>query len=138
MMPKPQPSVRILAAAVVIGVAGAGAYGWLGRAGDVPIPPKVSALRTDTTGTGQAAFDTYCAECHGTKGTGTANGPPLVHKIYEPSHHADGTFVLAVRRGVRAHHWGFGDMPPVEDVGDGEIAAIIDFIRAEQRRNGIF
>ena len=64
--------------------------------------------------------------------------PPLVHRIYEPSHHGDMAFVLAARNGVRAHHWPFGDMPPVgQPLTDGELAAIIAYVRELQRANGI-
>ena len=41
-------------------------------------------------------------------------GPPLVHKIYQPGHRSDMAFVLAAQNGVRAHHWPFGNRPPVE------------------------
>ena len=64
-------------------------------------------------------------------------GPPLVHVIYEPSHHGDAAFVLAVRPGVRAHHWPFGNMLPVEGVSDRAVADIIAYVRALQRANGI-
>lgn len=66
-------------------------------------------------------------------------GPPLVHKIYEPSHHGDMSFIMAVRNGVRAHHWRFGDMPAQTDakLTDGEIGAVIAYIRELQRENGI-
>jgi mono/diheme cytochrome c family protein len=36
---------------------------------------------------GQAVFTKNCAACHGLDAVGSAgNGPPLIHKIYEPSH----------------------------------------------------
>ena len=38
---------------------------------------------------GEAKFGANCAGCHGVRGVGTKQGPPLVHKIYEPNHHAD-------------------------------------------------
>ena len=54
---------------------------------------------------GKRAFEAKCADCHGENAAGQ-NGvaPPLVHKIYEPSHHSDMAFVLAAKNGVRAHH----------------------------------
>ena len=61
---------------------------------------------------GQVVFDRLCASCHGANAAGGPAGPPLVHSIYRPAHHADVAFVLAVRCGVGAHHWRFGDMPP--------------------------
>lgn len=88
---------------------------------------------------GKAAFDANCATCHGENAAGVDSaGPPLVHKIYEPSHHGDGAFVVAARNGVRAHHWQFGNMPPVEGVTDEELIDIIAYVRKMQRANGIF
>ena len=87
---------------------------------------------------GKAHYDTNCAACHGSNASGlNGAGPPLVHKIYEPSHHSDEAFRIAVKRGVRAHHWSFGDMMAVEGLTDSQIEAIIGFIRALQRANGI-
>jgi len=65
-------------------------------------------------------------------------GPPLVHKIYETSHHNDMTFYRAVAMGVRGHHWMFGNMPAVENVSRDEVSAIITYIRELQRENNIF
>ncbi|MCX2724259.1 cytochrome c [Roseibium salinum] len=87
---------------------------------------------------GRALFQENCAACHGEKAGGrNGMGPPLVHKIYEPGHHADGAFLLAVMRGVRAHHWPFGDMPPVENVTDKDVEKIVAYVRELQRANGI-
>jgi mono/diheme cytochrome c family protein len=44
---------------------------------------------------------------------------------------------MAVMKGVRAHHWRFGDMPPVEGVSEAQIAGIVAYIRTLQRANGI-
>ncbi len=62
------------------------------------IVPKL----TSKAAMGQIAFDENCASCHGQNAAGTEKGPPLVHKIYEPAHHADFAFVRAVpgRRSV--------------------------------------
>jgi hypothetical protein len=46
-------------------------------------------------------------------------------------------FELAVRRGVRAHHWRFGDMPAQPHVPPEEIASITRYIRELQKANGI-
>ena len=99
----------------------------------VDVPPLTEAEKL-----GEADFNNFCADCHGRNAAGL-NGaaPPLVHKIYEPSHHGDGSFFQAVRRGVRAHHWSFGDMLPVEGIEDEQIERIIVYIRALQRNNGI-
>ena len=87
---------------------------------------------------GEVIFNKYCAQCHGAQGAGTDKGPPLVHKIYHPNHHADITFYLAAERGVRAHHWGFGDMPRVEGVKKEDVAMIISYVRQLQKKAGIF
>ena len=87
---------------------------------------------------GQQVFAASCASCHGTDAEGRAGiAPPLVHKIYEPSHHGDVAFVLAARNGVRAHHWPFGNMAPVPGLTDPELAGIIRFVREVQVANGI-
>lgn len=96
-----------------------------------------SAVTAQAAEVGKAIFESKCAECHGRKANGTDKGPPLVHKIYEPSHHGDAAFYLAVRQGVRAHHWPFGDMPPVAGVGDEEVAQIISYVRGLQKAAGI-
>ncbi|GAA5064903.1 hypothetical protein GCM10023209_01870 [Roseibacterium beibuensis] len=87
---------------------------------------------------GQVGFEALCAECHGGNAAGR-NGvaPPLVHRIYEPSHHADAAFLLAAQNGVRAHHWNFGNMPPVEGVTRADVMAITAYVRELQRANGI-
>ncbi len=86
---------------------------------------------------GEGLYNQNCAQCHGVRGRGTDQGPPLVHRIYEPSHHSDMAFYMAVKQGVRAHHWQFGNMPPREGVSAKEVADIIAYVRREQRRAGI-
>ena len=86
---------------------------------------------------GAALFDESCAQCHGMNAAGTEQGPPLVHAVYRPSHHADEAFWLAVTRGVTAHHWQFGNMPPQPEIGDDEIQRIVQYVRELQIANGI-
>lgn len=87
---------------------------------------------------GKRGFDAICAACHGVNGAGRDGaGPPLIHKIYEPSHHGDMSFYLAVQRGVVAHHWRFGNMPPQEGLTEGDVKAIVTYVREVQRANGI-
>lgn len=87
---------------------------------------------------GETAFNAKCAECHGLNAAGNDTaGPPLIHKIYEPGHHGDIAFLMAAENGVQAHHWRFGNMPPVEGVTSGDVKAIIAYVRALQRANGI-
>ena len=70
-------------------------------------------------------------------GDGTDRGPPLVHPYYAPGHHADAAFYQAVRVGVTAHHWHFGDMPPRPEVSMDQVGRILAYVRALQRANGI-
>lgn len=87
---------------------------------------------------GKRAFDAACASCHGENAAGQDGvAPPLVHKIYEPSHHGDASFHSAAQQGVRAHHWSFGDMPPVEGLTQSDVEAIVAYVRELQRHNGI-
>jgi mono/diheme cytochrome c family protein len=86
---------------------------------------------------GRLAFESHCALCHGEHAMGGTAGPPLVDPVYRPAHHADIAFALAVRRGVRAHHWGFGDMPPQPSIGEEHVRNITRYVRELQRANGI-
>jgi cytochrome c len=87
---------------------------------------------------GETLFNNNCARCHGERGTGTSNGPPLVHKIYEPNHHGDAAFQRAAALGVRAHHWQFGDMPKIPGVMSADVDQIVAYVRWLQRQAGIF
>ena len=87
---------------------------------------------------GARLFAANCASCHGTNASGTEQGPPLVHKIYEPGHHPDANFQRAVKNGVMSHHWHFGHMPPVPGLSQKDVARIISFVRELQRANGIY
>jgi len=87
---------------------------------------------------GKKYFEDNCAKCHGDLAGGIQGlAPPLVHKIYEPSHHNDMSFYLAVKNGVRSHHWNFGNMPPIKNLEKKKVAKIINYIRELQRNNGI-
>lgn len=98
----------------------------------------VPASLSETEAMGERAFATLCAACHGTSAAGRDGvAPPLVHRIYHPGHHSDEAFHIAVQNGVRAHHWRFGNMPPIEGVTRAEVNTIIAYVRALQRANGI-
>ena len=86
---------------------------------------------------GKQAYNDNCASCHGADLKGTRQGPSFIHPVYESSHHGDEAFYRAAANGVRAHHWRFGDMPPVSDVTRAEVGEIIGYIREQQRANGI-
>jgi mono/diheme cytochrome c family protein len=85
---------------------------------------------------GKKVYNGACAMCHGADLRGTTRGPSHLSKVYEPSHHADGAYRAAIRNGVRAHHWNFGDMPALPDMPDDYVDAVIAYIRSEQVKQG--
>ena len=108
-----------------------------GKKQSAGIDVKMPALST-AAASGRDIFKINCSQCHGTSAGGTTQGPPLIHKYYEPNHHADGAFYRAATNGVRAHHWRFGNMPPIRTVTTPDMSKIIAFIREVQKANGIF
>ncbi len=107
-------------------------------AGAAMVEVAVPETLSENAQIGKAAFEAKCAVCHGVNAAGKDGvAPPLVHKIYEPSHHGDAAFLVAAKNGVRAHHWRFGNMPPVEGVTDGDVKMIVAYVRELQRANGI-
>ena len=130
-------SLALVAIAAVAYAVWPRSAGEASAAGGAIVAVAMPALSVDET-RGQAAFAVRCAACHGADAGGIDGaGPPLIHKIYEPGHHGDRSIAIAALRGVRAHHWPFGDMPPVEGITEAEIAVIIGFLRKVQRANGI-
>lgn len=99
--------------------------------------PKPSEHLMPNPALGKKLFAANCASCHGADLKGTDKGPPLLHKVYEPSHHGDAAFQMAAKYGVRAHHWQFGDMQPVPAVTPDDVAHITAYVRMEQRKVGI-
>lgn len=102
-----------------------------------PTPAAPTATTPPEHAQGETLFNQYCAQCHGPAAAGTARGPSFIHKVYEPSHHGDPAFFLAIRNGVRAHHWQFGDMPPYPNVSEQDARMITDYVRWLQRQAGI-
>ena len=41
-----------------------------------------------------------------------------------------------IRNGAPQHHWGFGNMPAVEDITDDQIKQVIAYIRTQQQELG--
>ncbi len=127
------PHRRLLVATVVaaLAVAACGA--------DAPnvdedhgIPPQ----DPDLVSRGAEIYAAECAECHGSDLRGTDKGPSHLSQVYEPNHHADGAFILAIQRGTPAHHWRFGDMPSIDGLDGDDIAAVTAFVREQQRIHG--
>ena len=136
--------------AVALVLAGIGSYVALAPAtaeqiAEQPVMPGAPLVMVNLPDTlsdeeqiGQRVFDANCATCHGPNAAGrNGSGPPLVHKIYEPSHHGDEAFQRAVALGVQSHHWRFGNMPAVSGLTRADVATIIAYVRALQRANGI-
>ena len=96
-----------------------------------------SGLTQDDPVAGGVVFEEACAACHGTEGTGTDVGPPLLHQYYRPGHHPDAAIALAVRNGVQPHHWNFGTMPPQPLLTDQDILDVTAYIRRIQEAAGI-
>ena len=90
----------------------------------------------DVVVSGEQLYAAHCAECHGADLRGTDKGPSHLSEVYEPGHHADLAFLLAVQNGSRAHHWPFGDMPPIEGLSPQDVEAIVAFVREQQRIQG--
>lgn len=121
-------------ALVVVGLIGSGAWWIVRMTADAVVIPEFSAKAK----AGARLFAENCAICHGENATGTDQGPPLLHKVYEPGHHPDRLFQRAVTHGVMSHHWNFGHMPPVPGLSPADVAKIIAFVREFQRANGIY
>ena len=124
--------VTIAAVAIVVGKLQGPGDESAGAGANVKVPAlSASAVQ------GEKLFEANCSSCHGKNGSGTEQGPPLIHKIYEPNHHGDMSFVLAAKRGVRAHHWSFGNMPAQPQVSENDVLVIVGYVRELQRANGI-
>ena len=83
-------------------------------------------------------YEKFCSSCHGVDLKGTKKGPPFLHRVYHPGHHGDGAFFLAAKNGTRAHHWKFGNMPPVAGTNDDIVASIVKYVRFVQKQAGLF
>jgi mono/diheme cytochrome c family protein len=134
--------MRNLIIVVVVAVAAAGLYFWSSSGSSDGTGSSLAEVKVPELGireqAGMEVFNEVCAVCHGENAAGRDGaGPPLVHVIYEPNHHGDGSFQLAVKNGVRAHHWPFGNMPPQPQVSENEVDRVTAYVRALQRANGI-
>lgn len=89
-------------------------------------------------GKGQLLYEKYCSSCHGMQLNGSDKGPPLIHPFYKPSHHGDKSFYRAALKGVKQHHWNFGDMPPVVGMTPGKMDRIVPYLRFYQRQKKLY
>ena len=97
---------------------------------------KVPAL-SGTATEGKKLFDANCKVCHGANASGTRRGPSFINAIYRRNHHGDGAFYMAVKQGARAHHWPFGNMPPLPQVNEAQVEKIVAYVRELQAANGL-
>ena len=118
--------VAALAVAIILGGCGGGS------AGEV----NISEQPADLVSTGAEIYQAACAACHGTDLRGTDRGPSHLSSVYEPNHHSDAAFLLAVRNGSPQHHWRFGDMKPIDGLSEEDIVAVTAFVRDRQRTEG--
>jgi mono/diheme cytochrome c family protein len=106
--------------------------------GDEPTATQgTNSPQVELVAEGAELFAERCAACHGSDLKGSTAGPPFLDPIYAPNHHPDEAFYAAVANGVQPHHWEFGAMPPQPSVTEEEVAAIVAFVRSEQREAGI-
>jgi len=115
------PGVILLAATYVATV---------NAAGDVTVPFSLAK--------GQSLFNENCSSCHGKQLDGSAEGPPLLHPYYKPSHHGDQAFYRAALNGARQHHWNFGDMKAVPGMTEDKMKSILPYIRYYQQQKGLY
>lgn len=118
---------------LILGIA---VIGFRGDPSNTAADTGIAVQDPDLVAHGEPLYQTSCASCHGTDLKGTDTGPSHLSAVYEPNHHSDIAFVLAAQNGVRAHHWPFGDMEPVPGLGEQELAAIVAYVRENQRISG--
>lgn len=124
--------MRLFFVFIVVGVAAA----W--RVSAQSFDPETIRAPTVTPqiNLGKMTFQAFCQACHGVKASGTENGPSFLNQVYNPGHHSDAAFYMAPLKGAQAHHWGFGDMPPVDGIKEAQLKNIIAYVRALQIENG--
>jgi mono/diheme cytochrome c family protein len=121
------------ASAAVLVILVAGFLGACGSDGDTQPADQGDPLLAE----GRSLYEENCSVCHGVDLQGTDAGPPFLSEIYAPNHHPDGSFYVAVEKGVQPHHWEFGPMPPQPSVTPEDVAAIVAYVRSQQVQAGI-
>ncbi|MEN8040081.1 MAG: c-type cytochrome [Actinomycetota bacterium] len=110
--------------------------GFGGNSSNTDTGTGIAVQDPELVAAGDPLYQASCAACHGTDLRGTDKGPSHLSVVYEPSHHGDAAFVLAVQNGVRSHHWPYGDMTPVPGLSDEDLDAIVAYVRENQRIKG--
>ncbi len=123
--------IGALIVVLVVAVVGFG-----GNSSETDAGTGIPVQDPDLVAAGAPVYQASCAVCHGTDLRGTDIGPSHLSVVYEPNHHGGTAFVLAAQNGVSAHHWSFGDMPPVPGLTDEDLEAIVAYVRENQRING--
>jgi len=136
-------AVPLISVAVVVVILLLIALGGGGSSSSAPRDPMTGKTEFDIpvqdptlVAEGEVLYQSSCSVCHGSDLRGTAIGPSHLSVIYNPDHHGDGSFAAAVVTGVSAHHWNFGDMPPVVGITEADFNRIMAFIRENQRVEG--
>lgn len=101
---------------------------------DIATADAVEPIPADAGGA--TVYALRCASCHGEDLRGTDKGPSQLSIVYEPNHHGDNSYRAAIRNGVPQHHWGFGNMPVIEDITDEQVELVIGYIREQQETLG--
>jgi len=105
-----------------------------GATADQPSSPDPGLAAPPELAQGEALYSAKCASCHGQGAMGTDKGPAFLHPVYVASHHPDEAFSIAALVGVQAHHWRFGDMPPVDGVTQADVLQIVAYVRWLQQQ----
>lgn len=126
---KPRTKLTALAGSLAVFLAGCGGE-----------PPTTATQETLATlapdADGATIYQARCASCHGEDLRGTDKGPSQLSIVYEPNHHGDDSYRSAITNGAPQHHWGFGNMPAVEDISEDQIERVIVYIRTQQQALG--
>lgn len=85
---------------------------------------------------GEVLYRASCAACHGSDLRGTEIGSSQLSVVYQPGHHSDESYMNAMFNGVPAHHWNFGNMPPISNLTPDDAERIIAYVREIQRIEG--
>lgn len=123
--------IGALVVLLIIAVVGFG-----GNSSDSDAGTGIPVQDPELVAAGEPLYQASCASCHGTDLRGTDKGPSHLSVVYEPNHHGDVAFILAAQNGVRGHHWPFGDMAPIPGLSDEDLAAVVAYVRENQRISG--